>query len=107
MRYGKLYAFVLSALFLAACAHVPIKGTGFKPAGRFYYSEKDFLNYETAGGGPVPVIFLHGFGASLHVWDGVVRYMPKDRFTIYLLDLKILGCGPFRIHPKNHRNPIA
>ncbi|MCX5792146.1 MAG: alpha/beta hydrolase [Elusimicrobia bacterium] len=103
MRQAKLCAFLLGALFLAAGARAAAGEAEYKPASRFYYSEKDFLNYETAGSGPATLVFLHGFGASLHVWDGVVKYLPKDRFTAYLLDLK--GAG-FSSRPRDGRYSI-
>ncbi len=103
MRQAKLCAFLLGALFLAAGARAAAGEAGYKPASRFYYSEKDFLNYETAGSGPAILVFLHGFGASLHVWDDVIKYLPKDRFTAYLLDLK--GAG-FSSRPRDGRYSI-
>jgi len=91
MIYGKLYAFAACAFFLAAGAASAAEVPAPKPAGRFYYAHKTFLNYETVGKGPVPVVFLHGFGASLRVWDGVISHLPQVRFTVYLLDLKGAG----------------
>jgi pimeloyl-ACP methyl ester carboxylesterase len=58
---------------------------------KFYYSEKDFLNYEVIGNGHITLVFLHGFGASLRNWDDVIPYLPQDLFTSYLIDLKGSG----------------
>ncbi len=48
------------------------------------------LNAEISGpvDGP-PVVFLHGLGTSLHIWDQVVPHLPKNR----LMRLDMRGHG--------------
>ena len=31
---------------------------------------------------PVPIVLLHGTGASLHTWDGWTRELPRERRAI-------------------------
>jgi pimeloyl-ACP methyl ester carboxylesterase len=37
---------------------------------------------------------LHGFATSRATWDDILPLMPKDRFTLHLLDLKGFGLSP-------------
>lgn len=88
---NRLSALILCILFVWSCAHT--KSAGMKPAAgqRYYYTATDYLNYEVAGEGKIPLIFLHGLGASLHSWDDVLPCIPGDMFTSYLIDLKGFG----------------
>ena len=58
---------------------------------RFYYSDQDYLSYETLGDGSVPLLFIHGFGTSARTWDKVLQYLDLEGFRCYLVNLK--GCG--------------
>jgi pimeloyl-ACP methyl ester carboxylesterase len=52
------------------------------------------IHYRDEGSG-VPLIMLHGFGASLHVWDPWVKLLSPD-FRLIRLDLPGLGLSsPF------------
>jgi pimeloyl-ACP methyl ester carboxylesterase len=57
----------------------------------FRYSDDIAISYEVDGTGPTPVVFLHGFAAALTTWDDIRGFFPRDRFTLYLLDLKGFG----------------
>ena len=57
----------------------------------FRFSRDVLINYETEGCGQVPVVFLHGFAASLVTWDDIRKRFPGDIFRLYLLDLKGFG----------------
>jgi pimeloyl-ACP methyl ester carboxylesterase len=63
----------------------------YLPQHIFEYSLETRINYEIYGEGKIPVVFLHGFGASLHSWDNFVKFFPEDQYTIYLIDLKGFG----------------
>lgn len=63
----------------------------FSAGEKFYYSQNDYLNYLEIGKGPVHVLFLHGFGASLHTWSDILPYFEGDTFTVTLIDLKGFG----------------
>ena len=52
---------------------------------------KQKINYAVYGKGEIPVVFLHGFGASLHSWDNFVNFFPENQYSIYLIDLKGFG----------------
>lgn len=49
------------------------------------------INYEVEGDGATPVVFLHGFAASLITWHDIRPFFPRDRFLLYFLDLKGFG----------------
>ncbi|MHB8931654.1 MAG: alpha/beta fold hydrolase, partial [Melioribacteraceae bacterium] len=57
----------------------------------YAYSNEIHINYEKLGYGDKKVVFLHGFGTSLHTWDDVKELFPVDEFTLYLIDLKGFG----------------
>lgn len=69
----------------------------FLPGDKFYYNDTDFLNYEVSGNGPVSLILIHGFGASLRSWDDIKKSLDHENFTIYTIDCK--GAG-FSSKPK-------
>ena len=48
------------------------------------------VNYLANDGGGIPVIFIHGLGASSKTWKRFVKYLP-DSMDVYLIDL--LGHG--------------
>ena len=47
------------------------------------------INYEVSGVGP-PLIFLHGWGSDLHIFDKVVSQINED-YRIYQVDLPGFG----------------
>jgi pimeloyl-ACP methyl ester carboxylesterase len=57
----------------------------------YAYANNIHINYELIGYGDKKVVFVHGFGASLHTWDDIKELFPKDKFTLYLIDLKGFG----------------
>lgn len=87
----RLITIILCIILVGSCAHTRIAKVQQDRGQRFYYTETDFLNYEVAGGGKIPIIFLHGLGASLRSWDDVLSCIPGDLFTSYLIDLKGFG----------------
>lgn len=61
------------------------------PAYRTISIEGINLAYQVEGTGPVPVVLLHGYAASIATWHDLRRLIPPDRYTTYLLDLKGFG----------------
>ncbi len=66
----------------------------------FSYSTTVQLNYEVIGQGTTPIVFLHGFAASLVTWTDIRGLFPPERFRLYLLDLKGFG---FSSKPRDER----
>ena len=55
--------------------------------GSFEYAPGLVLRYGRQGSGPVPVLLIHGFAASRTTWDDLRGRFPRERYTLYLLDL--------------------
>ena len=73
------------------------------PGNTFQYSENVLINYEVFGDGPTPILFLHGFGASLNSWNDIKNFFPLDKFKLFLIDLKGFG---FSSKPKDNEYTI-
>ena len=70
------------------------------PASRYLELGEVTVHYRDQGAGPV-LLLLHGFGSSLHTWDGWVTQL-SDAFRLVRLDLPGFGLtGPFA-HGTNH-----
>lgn len=57
----------------------------------FEYSKSIIINYEVYGDGNIPVILLHGFGASLNSWYDIKDLFPFNKYRLFLIDLKGFG----------------
>lgn len=56
----------------------------------FAYTDQIQISYEVHGNGNTPIVFLHGFGASVETWRDVQsRLAPGNR--LFFLDLKGFG----------------
>lgn len=97
MKVRSLILIALCAI-IQACAHT--KGTRMQvdPGQSFSYGEGDYLNYVVHGNGERPLVFLHGFAASLLTWSDITPLLSRDKYKIYLVDLK--GAG-FSSKPRN------
>src|SRR5574341_573477 len=84
---------LLSALLSAqACTHVEVSSmTTPSPGNKYYYERDKYINFKICGSGPLNLVLLHGFAASLETWNDVLPFFPKDTFRIYLVDLKGAG----------------
>jgi alpha-methylacyl-CoA racemase len=49
------------------------------------------LAVDTAGDGPIPLVFIHGYSLSLKTWDRVVGRFPASRYTTIRYDLRGFG----------------
>lgn len=63
----------------------------YSPQHIFEYSPETRINYEIYGKGQTPIVFLHGFGASLRSWDNFINFFPENEYTLYLIDIKGFG----------------
>jgi pimeloyl-ACP methyl ester carboxylesterase len=63
----------------------------YSPQRIFEYSPETKINYEIHGKGEIPIVFLHGFGASLRSWDNFIKFFPENEYTLYLIDIKGFG----------------
>ena len=57
----------------------------------FRYSADVLIHYQEEGTGPTPIVFLHGFAASLVTWHDIRRMFAPERYRLFLLDLKGAG----------------
>ncbi|RKP52651.1 alpha/beta fold hydrolase [Trinickia fusca] len=65
------------------------------PASRFVTIAGNTIHYVDEGHGK-PIVLLHGFGASLHTWNGVAAELARERRVIRV-DLPPFGVtGPLR-----------
>jgi pimeloyl-ACP methyl ester carboxylesterase len=73
------------------------------PQNCYNYTSNLCINYEIFGEGEELVVFLHGFGASLYVWDDIKNLFDKTKYKLILIDLKGYG---FSSKPKDGRYSI-
>lgn len=87
----KIFMLFVVAYYLSSCAQsIPaLKYTAHSST--YTYSPDIEINYEMIGYGRKKIVFVHGFGSSLHTWDDIKELFPKDEFTLYLLDMKGFG----------------
>jgi pimeloyl-ACP methyl ester carboxylesterase len=50
------------------------------------------LGYEVEGQGP-PLLLIHGFGISFHIWAALSSYL-RDHFTLIMIELPGIGATP-------------
>ncbi|PKL82076.1 MAG: hypothetical protein CVV24_11920 [Ignavibacteriae bacterium HGW-Ignavibacteriae-3] len=82
----------LSLLFLFSNCSQSVSVMADNPLNSTYaYSNNININYEIIGNGEKKIVFLHGFGSSLHTWDDIKYMFPEEEFTLYLIDLKGFG----------------
>ena len=83
---------LLGSLFLLSNCSQSIPALMYTSKDQSYaYSNEIHINYEKLGYGDKKVVFLHGFGTSLHTWDDIKELFPIDEFTLYLIDMKGFG----------------
>jgi pimeloyl-ACP methyl ester carboxylesterase len=87
----KILMLFAAAFYISSCAQsIPtLKYTTHSST--YTYSSDIEINYEMIGHGRKKIVFVHGFGTSLHTWDDIKELFPKDEFTLYLLDMKGFG----------------
>ena len=78
-------------LTLIGCAHMTMDASRHFPQQTFEYSPYEAIDFEVHGHGSIPVLYLHGFGASLDTWNDIKPLLDHEAFTHYFLDLKGFG----------------
>lgn len=87
----KILMLLIMLFYLSNCAH-SLPTLEYTTHGLTYvYSDSIGINYEIVGHGDKKILFLHGFGTSLHTWDDIKYLFHQDEFSLYLLDLKGFG----------------
>ena len=97
--------FALLALALA-CRATPLPEGARYPAGtafgaRFLTVAGTRIRYIDAGTGP-PVVFLHGLGASVYTWRGILQPIMQAGFRVIAFDNR--GFGGSEKPPTGYRN---
>lgn len=57
----------------------------------FLFEQKTKIHYGKFGSGDIPVVLLHGFGASMNTWEEIFDKFSTEKFTLYFIDLKGFG----------------
>jgi pimeloyl-ACP methyl ester carboxylesterase len=84
MQFKKhLGALAITFLFLACI-------TGLASADVITLKNGITLRYVTAGNGPTPIIFIHGYSFSADAWEKVLARLP-GKYTAYAYDLRGFG----------------
>ncbi len=79
--------------------------TGLRKSGNIFpQSDGVLINYEVQGNGDIPVVFIHGFAASLVTWHDFRALVAGERFRLFFLDLKGFG---FSSKPRDDGYGIA
>ncbi len=84
----KIISPVIVILFLASCS-TNVTRQSRESKQTFVYSDKIQISYEVHGNGP-PIVFLHGFGASVETWRDVQSRLARGN-KLFFLDLKGFG----------------
>lgn len=77
---GLVFTLMMSLLFC----------TGYAGAETVTLDNGMVLNYETKGNGPVPIVFIHGYGFDAGVWSKVLDNLP-EKYKAYAYDLRGFG----------------
>ncbi len=70
----------------------------------FTCSGSVLINCEVEGQGEIPVVFIHGFAASLVTWHDIRMHFQGDRFRLFFIDLKGFG---FSAKPRDDGYGVA
>ena len=84
MYCQKIFGRLLVVLLVLFCLLVPASADTVK------LDNGITLNYRTAGDGPIPIIFIHGYSFSADIWEKVFERLPI-RYKAYAYDLRGFG----------------
>lgn len=85
----KIIGSVIVILFLGGCStNVTRQSSDVKRT--FVYSDQLQISYEVHGNGNSPIVFLHGFGASVETWRDIQSRLAQGN-KLFFLDLKGFG----------------
>jgi pimeloyl-ACP methyl ester carboxylesterase len=85
----KTISLLCAILLVSGCSFDVTRQTN-DPKRTFVYSDQIRISYEVHGKGNSPLVFLHGFGASVETWRDVQSRLAHGN-KLYLLDLKGFG----------------
>ncbi len=85
----KIIGSVIVILFLGGCSTNVTRQSGDVKR-TFVYSDQVQISYEVHGNGNSPIVFLHGFGASVETWRDVQSRLEQGN-KLFFLDLKGFG----------------
>ena len=57
----------------------------------FKYDKNTAIYYEIEGDGDLPIVLLHGFGASHESWYDITPLLPHSDYTMFTIDLMGFG----------------
>jgi pimeloyl-ACP methyl ester carboxylesterase len=82
-------SFLLMILFVCGCStNVTRQSSDLKQT--FAYTDQIRISYEVHGNGSTPIVFLHGFGASVETWRDIQSRLSLGN-KLFFLDLKGFG----------------
>jgi len=85
----KAISFILLIFFVSACStNITRQSSDLKQS--FAYTDQMQISYEVHGNVGPPVVFLHGFGASVETWRDIQSRLAQ-RNRLFFLDLKGFG----------------
>jgi len=85
----KAISFLLVILFVGGCStNVTRPSSDLKQT--FAYTDQIRISYEVYGNGDSPIVFLHGFGASVETWRDIQSRLALGN-RLFFLDLKGFG----------------
>ncbi len=85
----KAVSIVCSILLFCGCS-MDITRQSSESKQTFAYSDQIRISYEVHGNGTSPIVFLHGFGASVETWRDIESRLAQGN-KLYFLDLKGFG----------------
>ncbi len=85
----KTLSIILTILFLFGCSTSEAIRTREQKQ-TFAYSDQIQISYELHGNGSSPIVFLHGFGASVETWRDIQLGLVQGN-RLFLVDLKGFG----------------
>jgi pimeloyl-ACP methyl ester carboxylesterase len=81
---------MLCAILLVCSCSMDVTRQTSESKRTFAYSDQVRISYEVHGAGNSPIVFLHGFGASVETWRDVQSRLSQGN-KLYFLDLKGFG----------------
>jgi pimeloyl-ACP methyl ester carboxylesterase len=85
----KTIGILCTILLLCSCS-MDITRQSSESKRTFAYSEQVQISYEIHGDGDSPIVFLHGFGASVETWRDIQSRLAQGN-KLFFLDLKGFG----------------
>lgn len=81
---------ILCTILLVCSCSVDVTRQSSEVKQTFAYTDQIRISYEVHGNGDSPIVFLHGFGASVETWRDIQSQMARGN-KLFFLDLKGFG----------------